>query len=191
MKNTTFKNWLANLFGQSESEVELLLSNKTAVKFLIAWSIFEGRCFARFMKAGDIQPFAERLINNEKFDVSSIREHTQHFHERYQDKALYKNLIYDKLSEKKPIRDNLREEIDVILKLPFDKLNAVQAATFSAFVVYRFRNNIFHGNKGVHSWLNFADQIGRCTLIMQLLITHSESIECMLKPSTPDELSTT
>lgn len=158
IEKIAFENWLAEVFGQDESEVKLLLSNKTAMKFLIAWSIFEGRCFNRFMKASDIQSFAERLTNNERFDVSLIRVHAQYFHERYQDKKLYKNLIYDKSSKR----------IDVILKLPFDELNAFQTAEFSTFVVYRFRNNIFHGNKGVHSWLNFADQIGRCTLIMQL-----------------------
>lgn len=179
MKSATFENWLASLFGQSESEVELLLSDKTAVKFLIAWSILEGRCFARFMRADDIQPFADRLTNNEKFDISSIREQAQYFHKRYQDKALYKNLLYDKLPVKKPIRDKLREEIVEVLNLPFDNLNAVQTAAFSTFVVYRFRNNIFHGNKGVHSWLNFADQIGHCILIMQRLISHAEAV---LKP---------
>lgn len=172
MKITTFENWLAEIFGQDESEVGELLSNKIAVKFLIAWSIFEGRCFKQFMKASDIQPFAERLISNEEFDASLICEHAKYFHERYQDEALYKNLIYDMPSDK----------INLILKLPFDKLNAVQTVQFSTFVVYRFRNNIFHGNKGVHSWLNFATQIEQCVLIMQRLISHAEAVQCRLEP---------
>lgn len=164
-----------------ESEAKLLLIDQTAVKFLIAWSIFEGRCFTQFMKAKDIKPFAKRLVTDENFDIFSIIKHAQHFHERYQDKALYKNLINDQLPCEMPNRDKLRKEIEGILKLPFDKLNLVQTITFST-LVYRFRNNIFYGNKGISNWLNFADQIGRCTLIMQLLISHAESVQCMLKP---------
>ena len=38
-------------------------------------------------------------------------------------------------------------------------------------VVYRFRNNIFHGNKGVDSWLQYRPQIEKCTNVMQHLIT--------------------
>ena len=41
------------------------------------------------------------------------------------------------------------------------------------FVIYRFRNNIFHGNKGVGSWLQYKEQIKWCFTVMQLLISLS------------------
>lgn len=180
MTDTTFEHWLAGLFGTSRSEVERLLRDKTALQFLIAWSLFENRLSPAFRDAKEVIAFAKKRIDVEGFDVSCIREYAQYFHQRYQGKVLYKNLVHDdKSPDKKPSRNKLlRQEIDATLKLAFDELNAVQILVFSTFVVYRFRNNIFHGNKGVSSWLKFADQIERCTLLMRLLISHAETLQC-------------
>lgn len=172
MNSTTFENWLAILFDQSEPEVELLLSDKAAVQFLIAWSIFESRCFSGFVNTDKIKSYAKRLIEVENFNVSLISEHTFYFHARYQEKELLNNLMHkDKSTEFEAIRN-----VDLL------KLTPTQAAYFSTFVVYRFRNNIFHGNKGVRSWLDFTNQIRRCTLIMQQLISHAEAVRCTFKP---------
>lgn len=47
---------------------------------------------------------------------------------------------------------------------------------FVAFVVYRYRNNMFHGNKGIHSWLQYGEQIRLCTEAMQAFVSHAESM---------------
>src|SRR3990167_6907130 len=47
---------------------------------------------------------------------------------------------------------------------------------FTTFVVLRFRNNIFHGNKYARNWMKYKDQIIHCTEIMQLFISHADSI---------------
>lgn len=172
MKDTKFELWFADLFGESESEGERLLRDKTAIQFLIAWSLFESRCFSGFLKAETIQSYAERLTKVENFDVSSISDHAHYFHARYQEKRLHNNLMHkDKSAEFEAIRQS-----------PVLTLTPTQAVFFSTFVVYRFRNNIFHGNKGVRSWLKFTEQIGRCTHVMQLLISHAEAIECRFNP---------
>ena len=44
---------------------------------------------------------------------------------------------------------------------------------FLTFVVYRFRNNIFHGNKRVDAWLRFQPQIQDCIRVMQIMISHA------------------
>jgi len=46
-------------------------------------------------------------------------------------------------------------------------------ATFVDAVWDMDRNNIFHGNKGVESWLQFAEQIEMCQGVMQKLIDTS------------------
>lgn len=43
------------------------------------------------------------------------------------------------------------------------------------FVVYRFRNNIFHGNKGVNSWIQYTEQIRHCVQVMKVLISQYQS----------------
>lgn len=56
----TFHSWLGTLFGHSESQVLLLLDNKTALQFLVAWSLFESKCFAGYVRAPDIAQYAQR-----------------------------------------------------------------------------------------------------------------------------------
>ncbi len=170
MESTNFERWLAGIFGQSEEQVGQLLKDPTAVQFLITWSIFETRLFERFMTRDKIRLFAEQRVN-EQFDQSSIHEDAKYFHHRYsQHPTFYKNL----LDQDKPKCKEL-PEVDAILKSTFEMLDETQVLVLSTFVVYRFRNNIFHGNKGVTSWLQFKEQIDRCTNIMQRLISHVET----------------
>ena len=61
-----------------------------------------------------------------------------------------------------------------LIKKSFTELSTADKLFFLVFVVYRYRNNIFHGNKGVQSWLQYRDQIRRCTQVMQALVTHAE-----------------
>jgi hypothetical protein len=171
MINSNFHQWLASIFDQNESEVNELLDDKTAIQFLITWVLFENRCFKGYMQISDIEPRAKYFANIEKFDVLLIFKEIIYFHERYKDNVLYKNLYHDK-----PCK-----QIDEILKVSIDNLTEVESIVFATYVVYRFRNNIFHGNKGVNSWLNFKDQIDRCTKIMQQLISHAETIQRQLK----------
>lgn len=42
-------------------------------------------------------------------------------------------------------------------------------------VVYRFKNNIFHGKKKVDSWMRYGEQIRLCTEFMQHFIRHAEN----------------
>jgi len=62
-------------------------------------------------------------------------------------------------------------KLKAILSKDFEVLSADEIAFFTIFVVYRYRNNIFHGNKGVASWLKFQDQIKLCIKVMQTLIS--------------------
>ncbi len=182
MESNEFEHWLANLFGKSDEQVRQLLNDLTAVQFLITWSIFETVCFKREMKIHEIGSVAERIVTTEGFDVSSIREGAQHFHQRYQDKKLVKNLIHGgKQTLTKATTKMMTNEISPILKLAFDRLNDTQIVVLSTFVVYRFRNNIFHGGKCVTSWLKSKEHIDLCTSVMQQLIAHAEKIQPQLK----------
>ncbi len=176
MKDTAFENWLAGLFGQSEHEVERLLGDKNAVQFLIAWSLFESRCFSGFVRTEEIQDFSERLTDIENFDAPSISEYAHHFHARYKgDKTLYRNLMHKQKCKK----------LDAILNSSVQELTPTEIVFLSTFVVYRFRNNIFHGNKEVNSWLKFTEQITHCISILQQFVSHAEAIKCTLKSIEP------
>lgn len=157
----TFDQWFADYLKQDESEVKRLLADRTATRFLIAWSLFESRCFEGFAKISKFSGFAKAIAENGDFKCAVLREPAMHFHARYQDKKCYKNLIH-----RKPL-----EELEKILAKKFAELSEYELIFLLVFVVYRFRNNIFHGNKGVESWLGYKEQINLCLNVMQSLIS--------------------
>lgn len=160
-----FDQWVANFLGQDVLQVERLLSDKTATRFLIAWSIFETCCFGGFAKVEDFDDFARDLVSTKGFNLVELMDEANYFHERYQDKKLYGNLMY---KQKSP-------QLNSVLMKNYESLSADEIVFFVIFVVYRYRNNIFHGNKGVDSWLDFKPQIKRCIKLMQTLITVSNT----------------
>ena len=157
----TFDQWLADYLEQDQLQVERLLRSKMATRFLIAWSLFESRCFEGFVTVDKLSAFADRVTNDDAFRKEVFLESGRHFHIRYQDKQRYKHLMY---KQKCP-------ELEGILSTQFDALSDHQLVFMLLFVVYRFRNNIFHGNKGVESWLRYKEQIGFCLGVMQSLIS--------------------
>jgi hypothetical protein len=66
--------------------------------------------------------------------------------------------------------ENVCEEMDQLRKKDISGFSFSEKIYFSMGVVYRYRNNIFHGNKKVDSWLQYRDCISKCIGMMQLLI---------------------
>lgn len=155
-----FDKWFANYLHQDESQIELLLSDKTATRFLIAWSIFESKCFEGFTKINKLSNFARQLSENRHFDSTALHKTVAHFHNRYQDKERYKNLMHDQKLE----------DLEKIFSKKLNELDTYETTFMLLVVIYRFRNNIFHGNKGVQSWLVYREQIDLCINAMQFFI---------------------
>jgi hypothetical protein len=166
---TSFANWLAAMLKEPELQVDRVLRDETALHFLIAWSLFESKCFKNELFAGRLRAFAERLPR-EGFAVEYLSGPLAHFHERYQVRQRLDNLLHhDKTSQE--VLDHFKR----CLESPASALTATDQIFFVAFVVYRFRNNMFHGNKGVRSWLQFRPQVQLCTFAMQQFVAHDES----------------
>lgn len=160
-----FAEWLAIYFKQSPHEVVSLLRDTTAVRFLITWSIFESKCFNGYMREKDISKFANRVSKQKEFERADFDFYLKHFHERYQNKKLYRNLMHKQDSTK----------LEEILQKGSPELTNCDAVFFLSFVAYRCRNNIFHGNKGVGSWLRYQPQINYCSTVMQQLVILTEA----------------
>ena len=163
--------WLAELLGQSRPEVRRLLRDSSALHFLIVWSIFESKCFDGYVKIAGIEEFAARL-ESESYDSNAIAEIASHFHARYQDRDRYRRLMHGTRCDK----------LDAVLERNLASARPGDAIFLVAVVAYRFRNNMFHGNKGVASWLRYKEQIHRCTDALQSFVSHAEA----LKPSLRD-----
>jgi formylglycine-generating enzyme required for sulfatase activity len=159
----TFEKWFAGYLKQDLKQVELFLRDETATRFLIVWSLFESHCFDGFTQVKKFWAFSKRVTESPNFYGENFLETGKYFYSRYQNRQRYKNLMHKQTSK----------ELDEILSKGFDNLNPCELVFFLLFVVYRFRNNIFHGNKGVQSWLHYKEQITLCLTIMQPLISFS------------------
>ena len=166
MMAVKFEGWLAALLGQSETEVESLLRSTMALHFLIAWSLFESKCFGGCQSFAKLDEFADRLVNKEAFVAANVSGASEHFHKRYQEASLYKHLMQKQKSPR----------MDALVKAPFASLPEQDIVFLMAATACRFRNNMFHGNKGVGSWLQYETEIELCTISMRRFVSHAESI---------------
>lgn len=168
---SAFASWLADILHEHKSDVSRLLLDETALHFLITWSLFESKCFSGFLKAKCLGPFADQAVQ-EGFAPLTISGQLDHFHSRYQNGEKLLNLLHDEKPSGAVVADFKR-----CLAIPVASLAARDHVFTVVFVIYRFRNNMFHGNKRVESWLRYREQISICTGTMQKFITHAERVK--------------
>lgn len=133
MSSADFDEWFARYLQQSPVQVERLLRDRTAVRFLIAWSLVETSCFHGFAKGEELERHCRRISEDEHFSSLSLLTILEHFHERYQDKTLHANLMHG----------NRYPDITPHLSRSVDLLSEAERLYFLVSVVYRYRNNIF------------------------------------------------
>lgn len=156
------KEWLSEYLSAQQSEIETYFQNNNVTGFLIIWTIFEKDLFNGFAKKGNLLKYATMfsLAYNERLD--GIFEY---FYNRYQDKKNYKRLV----------QKDTTNDIVQILRRPIIELSKTEKLLFLFYVVYRYRNNIFHGTKGVSSWIKFKIEIEKCIVVMIELIDFHKS----------------
>lgn len=165
-----YSDWLSQLFNQSEFEVQRLLADGTAMQFLLAWSLFESKCFKSDLRSNKIADFASELASSNDMILDSLSIPAVHFHVRYQSPSKLANLMPSNRAQGWMV-----EEFKNLLAIPFDDLTKKQTIEFLSYVVYRFRNNIFHGSKGVQSWLQYREQIQLCVQALQVFVSYAEA----------------
>lgn len=161
MENS-FVKWFASYQNQDENAVKKLLEDRSAIYFLMTWSIFETVCFGNFMKYKDVEKLPKKVVERKGFDREVFDASIKHFHCRYQDKELYKNLIFEAKNDNEKVKNILQKDLSQVCDH--------EAILLLTFVIYRYRNNIFHGNKGVSGWLKFTTEINHCSSCMQNFI---------------------
>ena len=154
---TNVQTFLEKYFCQDERQISKLIQTEYASDFLLIWSIFESKIFDGYCTITKVKKYPENHFENaHKKKIETIVEY---FHKRYQDKVLWKNL--------NPKDDPL---FTAIKNKEFSDISNSERCSFLVYVIYRYRNNIFHGNKKIDAWLNFEDQIVKCTESMIILM---------------------
>lgn len=165
----TFAKWLGIVLQQSEVEVTRLLDSSFGSEFFVSWTILEGKRLDGDANAATLKNFAAALTAKSNI-LHEVRSEYDHFYSRYKfgrHAATYrKNLLGEGKSAeiKRIICDHV--DAEPTRHEDFDKV------LFLLVVIYRFRNNMFHGKKGVESWLKYEEQIRLCTSAMQKLLLH-------------------
>lgn len=167
---SAFASWLADVLQEGKGDVTRLLKDKTALHFLIAWSLFESKCFSGFLTAKCLRSFADKAVQA-GFAPRTVVRQLNHFHDRYGDRKKLDNLLSD---NKTPTA--VEEDFKCCLAKQVSSLADRDRVFTVLFVIYRFRNNMFHGNKRVESWLQYQAQISLCTEAMQEFVAHAERV---------------
>jgi hypothetical protein len=127
------RQWLNNKYGTNFSEDDL----KNIKDFSLIWNVFEDKvCGNNFSIQRLEQDLANRNIN-----VNLFEHHLTYFKNRYTENGTFTNrfqFLY--------FRPNDRQQLveSVLLGTETNPNNIILAI---AIIVYRFRNNLFHGLK--------------------------------------------
>lgn len=131
------RQWLNNKYGTNFSEGNL----KNVKDFSLIWNVFENSiCGNNF----SIQRF-QQDITNRNIDVNLFSSHLSYFKNRYLEKGTFTNrfqYLYFRPNDRKELVER------VLLGTDTDPKNIILAITI---IVYRFRNNLFHGLKEIQN----------------------------------------
>ena len=161
------RSYLSGYFDTKENEIDKLLNAEDGISFLLIWSIFEERCFNGFFTIKSIKDKNDSFQDKELYKQFSLV--VEELHKRYKDDTNWKNL-----KGKQQISGKVKHieysDMDNLRKKDFATFSDIEVIRFGLFVIFRYRNNIFHGSKGVESWLKFGDQIKDCIKMMILYL---------------------
>lgn len=165
-----FEHWLAGLLGQDVYAAKRLLNDRTALHFLIAWSLFESKCAGGKFEAKSLLDAAFLPVPN-TIEQASIQCLAGTLHVRYQDAQRLSALAPENLTPK-----NVLEKMQTLLNMPVIHLSAPDHSFICAFVASRIRNNMFHGVKGIDDWLRDKSLIENGTEALQLFVSSTERV---------------
>lgn len=149
--------WLSKMLKIDPWLVSETVENQMATVFLLIWPILETKIFNSDMKYGQMIKVANQVSS--KISYKSIDDIFLHFHERFQDEDKYRNLT----------NKHDWDRIEQILRESPDDVSKKRRITFLIYVVYRYRNNIFHGKKSLREWDRFSKEIQLCIKFMIIL----------------------
>ena len=154
--------WLAEHLGADASGIEAIFNESNAKLFMFIWPVFEKEVFDRDVKLGKIESKTSDYLVY--LDISELEDISKRFYRRYFNCSYYyTNLI-------NPDEKKYNKIIDGILRKGYNDIEPHEKLYFLFFVAYRYRNNIFHGNKDILNWDNNEEQIRDCITFMIKII---------------------
>ena len=150
---------LSKILDVREEEINKSISNVDIIHFLLVWSNFETLIFDKYCRQSSIFDLNNSSFNDSLQDDLGLYE--LYFIDRYKKDPI-------KFVTLGPENRNHSQVRNYIYKS-----NSCEKCTrlhFLVYIVFRYRNNIFHGNKGSLEWFLYEEPIQKCTEIMLLLL---------------------
>lgn len=155
--------WIKNFF---ENGVELNNEGIDRVRnFSLLWNLFETYACSKRADINSISDAVDRINQREPITTDLIVDHLEYFKERYFNEDGTPKIIFEGLKfrlgqldqvAKQKVFQTFTENIDN----PAENLKSL------LFILYRFRNNLFHGEKEV---VRLNEQIDNFTVANDLL----------------------
>ncbi|MBB6681447.1 hypothetical protein H4O20_08330 [Aequorivita sp. 609] len=150
--------WINNKFGTNFTENDL----KNIKDFSLLWNIFENLVCDRNCTINRI----EESLNQIEFQIEDFEDHLNYFKERYTaDNNTNERFEYLR------IVPNARKEFvkQVILGNDNNTSNKILAL---AIIVYRYRNNLFHGEKNFMLLNEQEENFSVANQVLTSILTH-------------------
>lgn len=151
--------WLSRRLSIDKWLVSETVKNQVATIFLLVWPILETELFKGDMSHTQMKDVAKRVKENIK--ISEIEHIARHFYERYQD--------FDKYYKLASNGTRRWDRVERLLNRAYEDIYKQSKIEFLIYVVYRYRNNIFHGLKSLKAWNDFSEEIMLCIEFMIIL----------------------
>jgi hypothetical protein len=131
--------WLKSYFPYASIDEKNMPS---VLHFCLMWSLFESRVCDRHASPGKMKSFTKELNSTKSLKHEVFDPYLLYFQERYLCNGKT-NDRFDKLR----IREDYREHVESVLKK--EETKSVTIILALLIIVYRLRNNLFHGEKPV------------------------------------------
>lgn len=169
--SSEFAHWFVRFSERNSTseQADQVVKDHTGFAFMIAWNLFESRCFGSKMDANLIAAFT----NNESINSSfcKLKMTWSHFHNRYTnarhgDDRITRLFFNPKLKNSEKSKDEV--EFRRLLSQKGQTLSNAEKSKLMFLIVQRFRNNVFHGNKKPYTWPKNRKQIQHCITILMV-----------------------
>lgn len=167
--------WIKKAYSfKDDEELNTLYNNKIAINFLLVWARFEVINFDGFLKFELIDKISEKIVSEKSTSISLLDDYVKYFYERYTepDKGQHKlrGLCFKMKKCRKKGCDTPDCRTKKILDEELKELTPKDKVYFLIYIVSRYRNNMFHGNKNAQNWISqYEIPIEKCIQVMILL----------------------
>lgn len=170
MEKINIKEWICSKLNiQDSDKLQSLYNDHFALNYLFVCTIFERTNFDKFMQVSKIK----KIAKSKKDFIDKLENEFNNFYNRYKI-SIEGNQKRKGLCNQEECNNSKCSYFNncnflKILKKSSNKITDEDKIYFLVYIIYRYRNNMFHGSKDLETWKDYRDQIKECINIMMKL----------------------